>query len=51
MATENSQLEPLNKFLKEMGLNEAETLPSLKITNASALPEETHIYVLESSQH
>jgi L-ascorbate metabolism protein UlaG (beta-lactamase superfamily) len=47
----NSQLEPLSKFLKEMGLNEAERLPSLKISSTNSLPEETHIYVLEYPQH
>ena len=42
----NTHLEPLGKFLKEMGLNETETLPSLKITGTSNLPEETRVYVL-----
>lgn len=39
-------LEPLNKFTKEMGLTSIETLPSLKVT-LSSLPQETHIYTLE----
>jgi L-ascorbate metabolism protein UlaG (beta-lactamase superfamily) len=39
-------LEPLSKFLKEMGLNEAETQPSLKITSTNSLPEETKVVVL-----
>jgi L-ascorbate metabolism protein UlaG (beta-lactamase superfamily) len=39
-------LERLDKFLKEMGLHEAETLPSLKVTKSS-LPEETKLVVLE----
>jgi L-ascorbate metabolism protein UlaG (beta-lactamase superfamily) len=43
----NNHLEPLSKFFKEMGLNETETLPSLKITGTSNLPEETRVYVLE----
>jgi len=40
------QLEPLGKFLKEMGLTSHDTQPSLKITR-SALPDETHVIVLE----
>ena len=51
MAKDDSKLEPLSKFLKEMGLNEAEKIPSLKVTSANNLPEETHIYVLEYPQH
>jgi L-ascorbate metabolism protein UlaG (beta-lactamase superfamily) len=39
-------LEPLSKFLKEMGLNEVQTQPSLKINNSS-LPEETQVIVLD----
>ena len=39
-------LESLNKFTKEMGLNSIETLPSLKVTQSS-LPQETHVYTLE----
>jgi len=39
-------LEPLNKFLKEMGLSKPEKLPSLKVTR-SALPTETKVIVLE----
>ncbi len=48
-ATQHSlpqNLEPLNKFTKEMGLTSIETLPSLKVT-LSSLPQETHIYTLE----
>jgi L-ascorbate metabolism protein UlaG (beta-lactamase superfamily) len=43
------KLDPLSKFLKEMGLGlkEDEIQPMLKITSVSALPEETHIYVLD----
>jgi L-ascorbate metabolism protein UlaG (beta-lactamase superfamily) len=43
-AAEN--LEPLSKFLKEMGLNEVEMQPSLKITSTNSLPEETKVVVL-----
>lgn len=39
------KLAPLNKFLKEMGLNAAEPQPSLKVTKSS-IPEETHVIVL-----
>jgi L-ascorbate metabolism protein UlaG (beta-lactamase superfamily) len=40
------QLEPLGKFLKEMGLTSHNTQPSLKISR-SALPDETHVIVLD----
>jgi L-ascorbate metabolism protein UlaG (beta-lactamase superfamily) len=40
------KLATLDKFLKEMGLSTAETLPSLKVT-ASSVPEETKVIVLE----
>ncbi len=40
------KLDPLSKFLKEMGLNNVETVPSLKVTSASSLPEETRVVVL-----
>jgi len=40
------KLAPLGKFLKEMGLGNVETLPSLKITRNS-IPEETRVVVLE----
>ncbi len=40
------KLAPLNKFLKEMGLAKADTMPSLKVTKSS-VPEETHVVVLE----
>ncbi len=39
-------LDPLAKFLKEMGLTTHETLPSIKITHSS-LPEETRVVVLD----
>ena len=39
-------LEPLNKFIKEMGLSQTETQPSLKVTRSN-LPHETHVVVLE----
>ena len=40
------ELDRLDKFLKEMGLHEAETVPSLKVTKSS-LPEETKVVVLD----
>jgi L-ascorbate metabolism protein UlaG (beta-lactamase superfamily) len=39
-------LDTLNKFIKEMGLSQTETQPSLKVTRSS-LPHETHVIVLE----
>lgn len=39
------KLEPLNKFLKEMGLGSLEAQPSLKVMRSS-LPEDTHVVVL-----
>ncbi|HIE56903.1 MAG TPA: lactamase [Anaerolineales bacterium] len=40
-------LEPLSKFIKEMGLGQVEALPSLKVTRA-AIPTETRVVVLEN---
>jgi L-ascorbate metabolism protein UlaG (beta-lactamase superfamily) len=40
------ELDKLDKFLKEMGLHEAETVQSLKITK-SGLPDETKVIVLD----
>jgi L-ascorbate metabolism protein UlaG (beta-lactamase superfamily) len=39
-------LDPLSKFLKEMGLNEIETQATLKVSSSS-LPEETQVIVLD----
>jgi L-ascorbate metabolism protein UlaG (beta-lactamase superfamily) len=39
-------LEKLDKFMKEMGLHEAETMPTLKISK-SAMPDETKVVVLD----
>jgi L-ascorbate metabolism protein UlaG (beta-lactamase superfamily) len=41
------KLDPLSKFLKEMGLGTPDVQPSLKIPNASSLPEETKVVVLD----
>ena len=48
-ATMDSQggLDSINKFLKEMGLTEVETLPSYKISSIGSLPEETQVVVLD----
>ncbi|HLF03401.1 MAG TPA: MBL fold metallo-hydrolase, partial [Anaerolineales bacterium] len=40
------KLEPLNKFLKEMGLGVVKTEESLMVKRGS-LPEETHVVVLD----
>lgn len=40
------KLEPLSKFLKEMGLNAVDAQPSIKITK-STIPEETRVVVLD----
>ncbi len=39
-------LEPLDKFLKEMGVTEAKREASLKLTNADSLPQETEVIIL-----
>lgn len=51
-ATEGAtvKLEPLNRFLKEMGQTEIKPQPSLKITSVSNLPEETQVVVLETQR-
>lgn len=41
------KLDPLSKFLKEMGAGDVPAVPSLKITGANSLPEETKVVVLE----
>ncbi len=40
------KLAPLSKFLKEMGLDKVETLPSLKVTKSN-VPEETRVVALD----
>lgn len=39
-------LDPLSKFLKEMGLSSIETEDSLKVAGKSSLPEETRVVIL-----
>lgn len=41
------KMEPLSKFLKEMGLSAIEPVPSLKIQSTNSLPEETKVVVLD----
>ncbi len=41
------ELEPVSKFLKEMGLGASKPEPLLKVTRGS-LPEETHVVLLEA---
>ena len=41
------ELDPIGKFLKEMGLSQVDTEPSLKVTNTSNLPEDTRVIVLD----
>jgi L-ascorbate metabolism protein UlaG (beta-lactamase superfamily) len=40
------KLDPVDKFLKEMGITKTETIANLKLTK-SALPEETQIVLME----
>jgi L-ascorbate metabolism protein UlaG (beta-lactamase superfamily) len=42
------ELDPLEKFLKEMGLNNDQVEPHLKVTRSN-IPEETKVVVLEST--
>lgn len=41
------KLEPLSKFLKEMGLSGVTSQPSIKVTSVNSLPEETQVVVLD----
>ena len=41
------KLDPLSKFLKEMGLGNLEVQSSINLPNVSALPEETKVVVLD----
>ena len=40
------KLDPVDKFLKEMGITKADTVDTLKLTKAN-LPEETQIMLME----
>jgi len=41
------RLDPVHKFLKEMGLGDVETLPSLKIAGTSGFPEDSRVVILD----
>jgi L-ascorbate metabolism protein UlaG (beta-lactamase superfamily) len=41
------KMDTLDKFLKEMGLSHVEPVPSIKIPNASSLPDETKVVILD----
>ncbi len=41
------KLDPIDKFLKEMGIGNVEKLPSLKVGSASSLPDETKVVLLD----
>lgn len=41
------KMEPISKFLKEMGLSTVETIPSLKLISPASLPEEMQVVVLD----
>jgi len=42
-----TNLDPIGKFLKVMGLSTVETLPTLKVAKPESLPDETQIVVLD----
>ncbi|HEX2981530.1 MAG TPA: MBL fold metallo-hydrolase [Anaerolineaceae bacterium] len=46
-----AQLDPLQKFIKEMGLADLEKMPSFKVTSVNTLPEETRVVALDYQQH
>jgi L-ascorbate metabolism protein UlaG (beta-lactamase superfamily) len=50
-AQTGTPLDSLGKFLKEMGLAEVEKTPTLKISNAKTLSEETRVVVLDYLDH
>jgi L-ascorbate metabolism protein UlaG (beta-lactamase superfamily) len=41
------ELDPVAKFLKEMGLNQVDTEESIKLSSVNSLPQETRVMVLE----
>lgn len=45
------KLDPLGKFLKEMGLADVPTQPTLKVTSINSLPEETQVIVLDFTRN
>lgn len=49
MSNSLMMLDPLSKFLKEMGLTTVETEESIKLQSTSSLPEEIRVMVLDLS--
>lgn len=45
----NIKLDPVGKFLKDMGLGQIEPQPSFKVTSPGSLPDETQVILLEPS--
>lgn len=45
-----AKLDPLSKFMKEMGVSSSETQLSFKVSKAGDLPDETQIVVLDRTQ-
>jgi L-ascorbate metabolism protein UlaG (beta-lactamase superfamily) len=43
------KLDPISKFLKEMGLSEIETQESFKVNSVTDLPEDTQVVILDYS--
>jgi len=43
----NVKLDPISKFLKEMGLAAVDIVPSFKVSNTANLPEDTQVVVLD----
>ena len=43
------KLDPLSKFLKEMGLNEVETVETIKFASRKSLPDDIRVIVLDKS--
>jgi len=46
----NTKLDPLDKFLKEMGATDAKQETSYKVQGADGLPEETEVVILSSRE-
>lgn len=45
-----TKLDPLDRFLKEMGATDAKEAPSFKATSAESLPEGTEVVILSSKE-
>lgn len=44
------KLDPLEKFLKEMGATDVKVVPTFKASSADGLPEETEVVILSSKE-